>query len=128
MSTEMPVPRRRTGRPTGWPGAATGRDKSPDDNARSTDGAATKATAGETPPAPTPAPAPAPVGARPELSRTITLRLRSTTEEHLNAIMEPLAAGRVDRTELIHALIEAATTDSAKAAVLARRRRQTEFD
>jgi hypothetical protein len=121
MSTEMPVPSRR-GRPTGWaskPAARTG----------SSDASPTTAPPAAPPTTPaTPTRTTAPAGARPELSRHITLRLRSTTEEHLEEILAPLAGGRVDRTELIHALIEAADAESAKAAVLARRRRQTEFD
>lgn len=60
---------------------------------------------------------------RPESSRPFTLRLRASTEEQLDVLLRSLGPNGVDRTELIHALLEAATEESARRAVQLRRRR-----
>lgn len=64
---------------------------------------------------------------RPESSRPITIRLRESTEMHLDSLLAPLAGHGVDRTEIFHALIEAADPDSARAAVQRRRHRLAEL-
>ncbi|CAB4939257.1 unannotated protein [freshwater metagenome] len=53
----------------------------------------------------------------------MTIRLRASTEAQLDALLAPLAAHGVDRTEMFHALVEAADLDYAKAAVQRRRHR-----